>query len=195
MKVGKPMKGKKRKTEKKKTKKLVLKGKKNIMPKRKASPKRTKKAGGKKQKGGILLKQETRKPEKKSKALEPTRREEKSSWKNEIKDMLLQMRKELLKDVSQSAKMERDYLRFDVGDFYDHASSDRDRELMLTLTDRERDKLVLIDEALRKIKEGNYGICESCGDEIGEDRLRAMPLTKLCLSCKIDLERQGSTTI
>ncbi len=197
MKMGKTMKGKKKKEEKK-NKKKVLKGKektskkKKIMPKAKTAPKKIKKPGGKKQKGEIILKRETRKPEKRAPA-EPTRREEKSTWKNEIRDMLLQMRKELLKDVSQSAKMERDYLRFDVGDFYDHASSDRDRELMLTLTDRERDKLVLIDEALKKIKEGSYGICESCGDDIGEDRLRAMPLTKLCLSCKIDLERQGST--
>jgi DnaK suppressor protein len=194
--MGKTMKRKK-KTEKKK--KPVLKGKKtskkkNIMLKKRPSQK-TKKTVGRKQEEDIILKRETRKPAKKSIHLETTRKEEKSSWKNEIRDMLLQMRKELLKDVSQSAKIERDYLRFDVGDFYDHASSDRDRELMLTLTDRERDKLVLIDEALKKIKEGNYGICESCGDEIGEDRLKAMPLTKLCLSCKIDLERQGSTII
>jgi DnaK suppressor protein len=83
-------------------------------------------------------------------------------------------------------------LKFDVGDFYDHASSDRDRELALMFTDRERDKLVQIDEALRSIEEGSYGICESCGDEIDKDRLKVMPFAKLCLSCKIDLERQGN---
>jgi DnaK suppressor protein len=115
----------------------------------------------------------------------------KSRFKNQIKDILFQMRKELIDDVSQSIKTETDYLRFDVGDFYDHATSDRARELSLMLTDRERQKLVQIEEALKKIDEGSYGICESCGDEIDEERLIAMPFARLCLSCKIDLETQG----
>jgi len=114
------------------------------------------------------------------------------AWKNETYEMLIQMRKELLRDVSRSFKSESDPLKFDVGDFYDHASNDRDRELALMFTDRERDKLVQIDEALKNIEEGSYGICESCGDEIDKDRLKVMPFAKLCLSCKIDLERQGS---
>nr|NIT14876.1 TraR/DksA family transcriptional regulator [Candidatus Dadabacteria bacterium] len=77
------------------------------------------------------------------------------------------------------------------GDFYDHASNDRDRELALMFTDRERTKLVQIDEALKRIEEGGYGECDNCMDEIGEDRLRVMPFAKLCLSCKIELERHG----
>ena len=120
------------------------------------------------------------------------RKSPKSRFKNQIKDILFQMRKELIDDVSQSIKAESDYLRFDVGDFYDHATSDRARELSLMLTDRERQKLVQIEEALKKIDEGSYGVCESCGDEIDEERLIAMPFAKLCLSCKIDLERQGN---
>lgn len=116
----------------------------------------------------------------------------KSRLKAQIKDLLFKMRKELIEDVSQSIKIESDHLRFDVGDFYDHATSDRARELSLMLTDRERQKLIQIDEALKKIEEGSYGICESCGDEIDEERLIAMPFAKLCLSCKIDLERQGN---
>ena len=140
------MKGKKKKE--KKNKKKVLRGKesykkKTKIPKRKISLKKTKKVRGKKKQGGILLKPETKKTGTRGRTLKSPRKEEKPKWMNGIKDMLIEMRKELLKDVSQSAKMERDYLRFDIGDFYDHASSDRDRELMLTLTDRERDKLVL----------------------------------------------------
>lgn len=115
-----------------------------------------------------------------------------SRFNNQIKDILFQMRKELIEDVAQSIKTESDYLRFDVGDFYDHATSDRARELSLMLTDRERQKLVQIEEALKKIDEGSYGICESCGDDIDDERLLAMPFAKLCLSCKIDLERQGN---
>ena len=92
--------------------------------------------------------------------------------------------------TSLEGRSESDDLRFDVGDFYDHATSDRARELSLMLTDRERQKLIQIEEALKKIDEGSYGVCESCGEEIDAERLLAMPFAKLCLSCKIDLESQ-----
>jgi len=118
------------------------------------------------------------------------RRSAKSRFKNKIREILFQMRKELIEDVSESIKTESDDLRFDVGDFYDHATSDRARELSLMLTDRERQKLIQIEEALKKIDEGSYGVCESCGEEIDAERLLAMPFAKLCLSCKIDLESQ-----
>ena len=114
-----------------------------------------------------------------------------SNWRDKIKEMLLQMKKELMQGVVQSIKDESDYLKNDVGDFYDHASNDRDRELALMFTDRERTKLVQIDEALKRIEEGGYGECDNCMDEIGEDRLKVMPFAKLCLSCKIELERHG----
>lgn len=103
--------------------------------------------------------------------------------------MLQEMRKSLLKDVSRSVKEESNHLRFDVGDFYDHASEDRQRELALTLSNREREKLVLIDEALKRIDEGTYGICEVTGEKIGEERLRAMPFTRLSIEAQEEMER------
>ena len=138
-----------------------------------------KKKESRKKEGGKLLKQAEKKSGKR-----------KSDWRDEVYNMLLQMRKDLLRGVSQSIKEESDHLRFDVGDFYDHASNDRDRELALVLTDREREKLQLVEVALKRIEEGTYGICEVCGDEIDKDRLMVMPFTKLCLSCQEDLERQ-----
>ena len=114
----------------------------------------------------------------------------KKDWRDEIKKMLLQMRKELLQEVTQTMRAESDHLKFDIGDFYDHASTDRDRELTLMLADREREKLTLVDDALKRIETGTYGICESCEEEIDKERLAAMPFTKLCLSCQEDLERK-----
>jgi DnaK suppressor protein len=151
----------KNKPQKKKTKSPLKKGK---------------KPQTRNQKGGTSLKTQGKKPEVKD---ENPSSKKRPKWKDEIFAMLIQMRKELLRDVSRSFKTESDPLKFDVGDFYDHASSDRDRELALMFTDRERDKLVQIDEALKSIEEGSYGICESCGDEIDKDRLKAMPFAKL----------------
>ncbi len=116
-------------------------------------------------------------------------RKSKSGWRQEIKEMLLVTRKELLQDVSQSMRSESDLLKHDIGDFYDHASNDRDRELSLMLADREREKLTYVDDALKRIELGTYGICESCEEIIEKGRLIAMPFTKLCLSCQEDIER------
>lgn len=118
-----------------------------------------------------------------------TTKKSKFGWQEEIKAMLLVMRKELLQDVSQSMRSESDLLKHDIGDFYDHASNDRDRELALMLADREREKLTHVDDALKRIELGTYGICESCEEIIEKERLIAMPFTKLCLSCQEDLER------
>lgn len=111
------------------------------------------------------------------------------SFLEEMKAMLVQMRKELLKDVIRSVKEESDHLRFDVGDFYDHASEDRQRELALTLSNRERNKLVHIDDSLKRIEDGTYGFCEVTGEKIGEDRLRAMPFTTLSIEAQEEMER------
>ena len=102
----------------------------------------------------------------------------KKDWRDDIKKMLLLMRKELLHEVTQTMRAESDHLKFDIGDFYDHASTDRDRELALMLADREREKLTHVDDALKRIEAGTYGICESCEEEIDKERLAAMPFTK-----------------
>jgi len=117
-------------------------------------------------------------------------RKPRKDWRDDVKKMLLQMRKELLLEVTQTMRAESDHLKFDIGDFYDHASTDRERELALMLADREREKLTHVDDALKRIETGTYGICESCEEEIDRERLAAMPFTKLCLSCQEDLERQ-----
>ena len=103
--------------------------------------------------------------------------------------MLREMRKELLEDVTRSMKEESDHLRFNVGDFYDHASEDRQRELALTLSNRERSKLHQIDDALKRIENGEYGFCEVTGEKIGEERLMVMPFTKLSVEAQEEIER------
>lgn len=80
------------------------------------------------------------------------------------------------------------------GDIYDQASSERDRELGLLLGDREREKIHSIDEALLRINEGDYGICEECDEDIPLGRLKAMPFTRHCVKCKSDLEKLQAQT-
>jgi DnaK suppressor protein len=119
----------------------------------------------------------------------------KNKWK-EIRDNLLKMREDILREISKSLKngTETTVTAEPSGDIYDQASSERDRELGLLLGDRDREKLHSIDEALLRIKEGEYGICEECEEEIPLGRLKAMPFARHCVKCKSDLERLQAQT-
>ena len=66
----------------------------------------------------------------------------------------------------------------------DRATLESDRNFMLRIRDRERKLIVKIREALQRIEDGTFGLCESCGDEITADRLKARPVTTLCIECK-----------
>lgn len=66
----------------------------------------------------------------------------------------------------------------------DRATLEGNRNLTLRIRDRERKLITKIDEALVRIDEGEYGRCEECGEEIGFARLKARPVTTLCIECK-----------
>src|SRR5207253_3398727 len=78
-------------------------------------------------------------------------------------------------------------------DTYDLASEERDREISFILSDRERVKIKEIDDALARITDGSYGVCDSCGLEIAEERLSAMPFSRLCRDCQQDQEREAKS--
>ena len=119
----------------------------------------------------------------------------KKKWK-EIRDILQQMKADTLREISKTVKngAETSSAGEPSGDIYDQASSERDRELGLLLGDREREKLHNIDEALLRMEEGEYGICEECEEEIPLGRLKAMPFTRHCVKCKSDLEKLQAQT-
>ena len=66
----------------------------------------------------------------------------------------------------------------------DRASLESDRNFMLRIRDRERKLISKIQSALERIDSGDFGICESCGDDIRVERLNARPVTTLCIACK-----------
>lgn len=81
----------------------------------------------------------------------------------------------------------------DLADEVDLASTESDQSLNLRLRDRERVLYHKIEKALKKIEAGEYGKCESCGEEIGLKRLEARPVTDLCIRCKEEEERLEKT--
>ena len=69
-------------------------------------------------------------------------------------------------------------------DLNDRASSETDWGIELRTRDRQRKLVAKIDAALRRITEGEYGYCNSCGVEIGLKRLEARPTATQCIDCK-----------
>ncbi|MEI6205183.1 MAG: TraR/DksA family transcriptional regulator [Desulfuromonadales bacterium] len=114
----------------------------------------------------------------------------------EIRLILEKIKEDTLREITKSVKNGTDAVTTHEpgGDIYDQASSERDRELGLLLGDREREKLHSIDEALLRIDEDEYGICEECDDDIPLGRLKAMPFTRHCVKCKSDLEKLQAQT-
>ena len=70
------------------------------------------------------------------------------------------------------------------GDMADQASGNNEVHIKLKLKQTDAKILQAIEEALHRIDEGNYGMCRDCEEEIAEARLKAIPWTRVCISCK-----------
>jgi DnaK suppressor protein len=107
---------------------------------------------------------------------------------NVFRKKLMKQREELLSEAEQTinSKLVEDKQSFP--DPTDQAAAELDNNFMLKLRGREQKLLKKIDEAIARIDEGSYGVCESCGGPIGIKRLEARPVTTLCIDCKTEQE-------
>src|SRR5687768_13093794 len=80
-----------------------------------------------------------------------------------------------------------------IQDLADKAASAYSKELNFSLSDTERNLLMLIEEAFNRMKNDAYGTCTNCGVEIGEKRLQAVPWTPFCIDCQ-ELQEKGMLT-
>jgi len=104
-----------------------------------------------------------------------------------FRELLLKRRSEILRYADDTVTDMNDQ-NDNYPDPTDRASIESDRNFILRLRERERTLLVKIDEALERIDSGDFGICESCGSDIGFKRLEARPVTTLCIDCKTRAE-------
>jgi DnaK suppressor protein len=133
-----------------------------------------------------LKKETTKKPEKKSAAPKIQRKAAKASPREKkmqaIKKNLIAQKKALLVGAIEALNELPGQTVFpDLGD---QATAEIDRNFMLRLKGRERKLLKKIDEAIERINQGVFGICDKCGLEINIRRLEARPVTTMCIECK-----------
>jgi DnaK suppressor protein len=110
---------------------------------------------------------------------------------DEIREILERQRDEILamsEEIIAKGSMGTEGTNFP--DMSDQATAEQDQSLNIRMRSREQKLLVKIEEALERIGNGTYGICETCGETIAFQRLKARPVTTLCIECKTEQEAQ-----
>lgn len=108
------------------------------------------------------------------------------------KKKLLERKQELNHKLSEFYSESKEVETGIVQDLGDEAESSYTREFLLSLSDTERKQVASIDKALKRVETADFGICESCGVNIGKKRLNVVPWAPLCIACQQKEEEEAS---
>ena len=112
------------------------------------------------------------------------------SYFDKMYETLKKMKEDLLKNlISENEDFKAAVEDLGLHDLADVASNDIDCRTLEVLGNRDKLQLDMIESAISRIKNGNYGICASCSKMISKDRLEAIPYAALCIECKQKAER------
>ncbi len=105
-----------------------------------------------------------------------------------LRAILIARRRDLLRDVEEHLRGHLQAtvpaLENEVLDSGDQATQDVSEEMYLSFQERRTQNLKSVDEALQRLEDETYGICDECGADIPETRLTALPFAKLCVPCQ-----------
>jgi DnaK suppressor protein len=100
---------------------------------------------------------------------------------NGLRSVLLREKEALTVQYHEDVRSAREIQEEGLEDFEELATMDVDRDLLLTFSELDLEKVTEIDEALRRIEEGTYGLCEAGGEPIPRARLHEIPWARLCV--------------
>ena len=106
-----------------------------------------------------------------------------------FKKRLETRQQELRRMVSRTQQDGRTADEDSAQDIADKAASSYNKEFLFHQSNADRQLLMMVEGALARIREGNFGECISCGREINPKRLEAVPWTRHCIECQEKLER------
>jgi DnaK suppressor protein len=109
-----------------------------------------------------------------------------------IKKDLEARRKDVLNGAGEAMNNDLNKQSGNLPDPTDLASTESDQSFSIRLRERETKLLGKINEALDRIEDGTYGICEICEGKIKEKRIEARPVTTMCIKCKTEQEEKES---
>lgn len=111
-------------------------------------------------------------------------------WQASMRDMLAQQRQRL-RSVFHATQVQMAEKEGDLPDVSDRASEGFEDEISMGLMAIEAAQLEDIEAAIKRIDDGTYGLCESCGKAIPKKRLEILPFARFCLSCRGEVERRS----
>jgi DnaK suppressor protein len=106
-----------------------------------------------------------------------------------FKKRLEERQQGLRKAVSRTEEDGRIADQDSAQDIADRAASSYTKEFLFSQSNNDRQLLQMVETALRRIREGTFGECGSCGNEINSKRLEAVPWTRYCIECQEKLEK------
>ena len=109
-----------------------------------------------------------------------------------FREKLEQIRFTMIGDVRGKYKNKKDDLNGQVADIADAAAQSYNRQLMMGFGEQEWKKLRLVEEAIEKMDDGQYGICSECKEPIPDARLQVIPFTAHCVGCLETIEKDNS---
>jgi len=110
--------------------------------------------------------------------------------KDEFRKMLASKKESIIRKLSETIAESKEMESNVAQDLVDKAETSYTKEFLLSLTDTERRQLLLIDEALKRLEHGEFGVCQLCRKEVGRKRLEAIPWTPLCIDCQEKAEEE-----
>lgn len=108
---------------------------------------------------------------------------------NYFKDILLSRKEQIEKNINGVSTELNELNASDLSDEGDHASANNNSRVESAIIEQQKQELSEIDKALTKIKNGGYGICEMCEDDIGFQRLKVKPHAVYCIDCREIVEK------
>ena len=108
------------------------------------------------------------------------------------RNKLLKKKEEIVNKISETYNESKEVESGIAQDVVDKAESSYTKEFLLSLSDAEREQLLLIDEALKRIDKKELGICQRCGKDINKKRLDVVPWTSYCIDCQEKEEEESS---
>ena len=106
-----------------------------------------------------------------------------------FKKRLEDRQRELRHIMNRTAQDGRDADLESAQDIADRAANSYNKEFLFSQSNNERQLLQMVDGALNRIREGTFGECISCGQDINAKRLEAVPWTRHCIECQEKLEK------
>jgi DnaK suppressor protein len=110
--------------------------------------------------------------------------------KDEFRKLLAAKKESIIRKLSATITESKEMESNVAQDVVDKAETSYTKEFLLSLTDTEREQLLMIDEALKRLEYAEFGVCQLCGKDVGGKRLEAIPWTPYCIDCQEKAEEE-----